>query len=98
MARRKRRRDELAELGRKVLGSPRIRHFRSLGLTVILLPLDVVEYRGAGRMMFGTFFGYGPDEIVALRARRLDLDGDGERTWWVYAVRFEEGRTPTLAE
>ena len=73
-------------LGRRAREDPRLRHFRSLGYSVVLVPAEVAPSRNVARMMIGTMYGFDPDEITSLRARRLALDGEPERTWWVMAI------------
>jgi hypothetical protein len=59
-----------------------------LGYSVLLIPMDVMPYRRAAAMMFGTFHGLGPDDMIDMQTRRRDFeDGDGERTFLVFAVR-----------
>lgn len=63
-----------------------MRHFPSLGYSVVLVPMDVMPYRRAAAMLIGTMYGFTPDELVDLKARRIAMDGENIRTWWVFAV------------
>jgi hypothetical protein len=74
------------ELGKRAKEDPRLRHFPFLGWSIVLVPVDVMPYRGAARMMIGTFYGFEPDEITDLRARRIAMKGENVRTWWVMAI------------
>lgn len=68
--------------------SPRTRRFPFLGgWSVVLLPLDLFPSRTVARVFFGTMYGFKPEDLIDLRARRLTLEDDEqERVWWVIAV------------
>jgi hypothetical protein len=74
------------ELGKRAREDPRLRHFPLLGYSIVMVPVDVMPYRGAARMMIGTMYGFEPDELIDLRARRHAMEGEAERTWWVMAI------------
>lgn len=82
---------KLAAFGRRVKRAPRIRHFPFLGgWAVVLVPLDVIESRIVARVYIGTMYGFEPDELIDLRARRLAVGRRRNvRTWWVMAVTPE---------
>lgn len=63
-----------------------MRDFPSVGWTVVLVPLDLIESRTVARMLIGTFYGFEPDKIINLRARRLAMDGEPSRIWWIMAI------------
>jgi hypothetical protein len=73
----------------RVMNAPRIRHFPWLGWTVVCVPLDVFEYAGVARMWFGTWMGFEPEDIHVLRARRLGIDDEPDRTWWVLGIPYD---------
>ncbi len=77
------------ELGRRAREDPRLRHFPWLGYSVVLVPMDVMPYRRAAAMMIGTFYGFKPHELIDLQARRIAMDGENVRTWWVFATPKE---------
>lgn len=74
------------DYGRRLREDVYMRHFRWLGWAVILVPLDLIEDRGVARMFFGTWYRFKPEEVIELRARRLTMEGEEERTWWVLAI------------
>jgi hypothetical protein len=47
------------------------------GLEVVIVPLRLMPYRGAARMMIGELLGYGPDELHDVRVRTVA----GEPSW-----------------
>lgn len=77
---------DLAALGKRVQDDPVMREFPTLGWAVILVPLDLMESRVVARMMIGTLYDFQPDELIDLRARRITMDGEAPRIWWVMAV------------
>jgi hypothetical protein len=88
----KAKRKKAAAIGRSVREEPRLRHFPWLGWSIVLVPMDVggptlggVD-RTVARMMIGTMYGFEPEELIPLRARRLAIDDEPERTWWVMAI------------
>lgn len=54
---------------------------RLLGLHLWLVPLRLMPYRGAARMMVGTLMAYEPGDLCDLRTRTIN----GE-PYWVYAA------------
>jgi hypothetical protein len=89
----------LAVLGRRARDEPRMRHFEKLGWTLILIPVDLFGSRLEARLYMETWLDLKPEELRTLRARRITMDGEPERTWWVTAVpravtkAMEEART-----
>lgn len=57
---------------------------RMLGLYLWLVPLRLMPYRGAARMMVGTLLAYEPDDICDSRVRTID----GE-PYWVFVSKAE---------
>lgn len=57
---------------------------RLLGLHLWLVPLRLMPYRGAARMMVGTLMAYEPDDLCDIRTRTID----GE-PYWVFASKRE---------
>ncbi len=55
---------------------------RLLGFHLWLVPLRLLPYRGAARMMVGTLMVYRPKDVCDLRVRTID----GE-PYWVFASR-----------
>lgn len=101
MSKKKKERKELKELeayGQRVRRAPRVRQLPYLGWSVLLLPIDVFPSRIVARVFVGTMFGFKPDEVEDLQARRFTFDDEDEepedrgqeRTWWVLAVRTPE--------
>lgn len=76
----------LAAIGLRALKEPRIRRFPFLGWAIVLVPLDVFESRTVARMWIGTMYSFEPDEVWDLRARRIAVDDEPERTWWVLGI------------
>lgn len=64
-----------------------MRAFPTLGWTLFLVPIDLLETRIVARVFMRTILGFKDVEIVDLRARRLTMEGEAERTWWVMAIR-----------
>lgn len=88
----KAKRKKAAAIGRSVREEPRLRHFPWLGWSIVLVPMDVggptlggVD-RTVARMMIGTMYGFEAEELIPLRARRLAIDDEPARTWWVMAI------------
>jgi hypothetical protein len=72
---------------KRITEAPLLRTFPFLGgWGVVFMPMDVFEYRGMARMFIGTFFGFKPDELIPLQARRHLPDQPPERTFWAIAV------------
>jgi hypothetical protein len=72
---------------KRITESPLIRTFPFLGgWAVLFMPIDVFEFRGVARMFIGTVFGFKPDELIPLRARRHLPDQPAERTYWSIAI------------
>jgi len=63
-----------------------MRHFPWLGYSVVLVPMDVMPFRGGAAMLIGTMYGFEPGDLTDLRARRIAMDGENVRTWWVFAI------------
>lgn len=95
---RKKARRAVKEVGRRVLSEPRFREFPYLGWTLFFVPMDLltpaapyVEVMAGGlprniaRMIIGTFWDFESDDLISLRARRIQFDGEEERYWWVIA-------------
>ena len=57
---------------------------RLLGFHLWLVPLRLMPYRGAARMMVGTLMTYKPDDLCEVRTRTID----GE-PYWVFASKRE---------
>ncbi|HXG26526.1 MAG TPA: hypothetical protein VNL94_06715 [Candidatus Binatia bacterium] len=57
---------------------------RMLGLYLWLVPLRLMPYRGAARMMVGTLLAYEPDDLCDSRVRTID----GE-PYWVFVSKAE---------
>lgn len=95
---RKKARRASKEVGRRVLEEPRFREFPYLGWVVFFVPMDLLTPaapyipvmagglpRNIARMLIGEIWGFTPEDLVGLRARRIKFDGEQERTWWVIA-------------
>ncbi len=57
---------------------------RLLGFHLWLVPLRLMPYRGAARMMVGTLMSYEPDDLRDVRTRTIE----GE-PYWVFASKRE---------
>jgi hypothetical protein len=55
---------------------------RLLGLHLWLVPMRLMPYRGAARMMIGTLMTYKPDDVCDCRTRTID----GE-PYWVFGSK-----------
>lgn len=78
--------EEAAAYVQRLRDAVRVRHFPYLGWATVLVAVDMIEFRGAARMYIGTWYGFEPDEVIELRARRMAMEGEPERTWWVLAI------------
>ena len=74
----------MAALEHQAIRNPRTRHFPRLGWSVIEIPMDVMPYRLVAEFALSKVYGFAPDEMYCLRARRLGESPD--RTWWLIAV------------
>lgn len=75
-----------AAFGRAAREDPRVRHFPFLGWSVFCFPVDLFEFRIVARMVMITMHGFVSEELYDLRARRLTMDEEPERTWWLIAI------------
>jgi hypothetical protein len=86
------------EVGRRAREEPRFREFPYLGWTLFFVPMDLLTPaapyvpvmagglpRNIARMLIGEMWGFGPDDLISLRERRIQFEGEEERTWWVIA-------------
>jgi hypothetical protein len=80
----------LAETGKAVEDRPRVRVFRQLGWSIVLVPMSLDRLggvpRSAARMMIGTLYGFRPDEVIPMSARTLTMDSEQPSLWWVFAI------------